>query len=72
MNLLDTVFTYLTMLITPILVRRQIAWIEATEKRLGIIVNTVATIKGIKMMGLTAHVQDVISSLRVEEVLQGK
>ncbi|RAK97248.1 P-loop containing nucleoside triphosphate hydrolase protein [Aspergillus ibericus CBS 121593] len=62
------VFTALTVSVSPIMIRRQRSWVEATERRLGVIIRTIASIKEIKMMGLGSKMEGMIQQLRREEV----
>ncbi|PYI08532.1 P-loop containing nucleoside triphosphate hydrolase protein [Aspergillus sclerotiicarbonarius CBS 121057] len=62
------VFTALTVSVSPIMIRRQRSWVEATERRLGVIIRTIASIKEIKMMGLGSKMEWTIQQLRREEV----
>lgn len=50
------------------MIRRQRLWVEATERRLGVIIRTIASIKEIKMMGLGSKIERSIQQLRRDEV----
>ncbi|PWY89417.1 P-loop containing nucleoside triphosphate hydrolase protein [Aspergillus sclerotioniger CBS 115572] len=62
------VFTALTVSVSPIMIRRQRSWVEATERRLGVIIRTISSIKEIKMMGLGSRMEQSIQQLRRDEV----
>ena len=49
--------------------KRQISWVAATEKRVTNIAYAVASMKGIRMLGLTEVVHHMLSSLRYDEVV---
>ena len=50
----------------------QTAWVERTEKRVGVVATMLASMKGLKMLGLTQKLQDLIQLLRVSEVYSGQ
>ncbi|MCJ1385668.1 hypothetical protein MMC17_008791 [Xylographa soralifera] len=50
----------------------QTAWVEKTERRVGVVATMLASMKGLKMLGLTKKLQDLIQLLRVAEVYSGQ
>ncbi|KAF2659533.1 P-loop containing nucleoside triphosphate hydrolase protein [Lophiostoma macrostomum CBS 122681] len=46
----------------------QVAWVQKTEKRIGIISNMLGHMKGIKMLGLSEKMGRLMQQLRVEEL----
>ncbi|MCJ1282757.1 hypothetical protein MMC26_002082 [Xylographa opegraphella] len=50
----------------------QTAWVEKTEKRVGVMATMLASMKGLKMLGLTQKLQDLIQLFRVVEVYSGQ
>lgn len=51
---------------------RQRRWMQAIQKRVGITTEIMGSVKGIKMSGLTATVQDQIQGLRDFELDESK
>jgi ATP-binding cassette, subfamily C (CFTR/MRP), member 1 len=50
----------------------QVAWVEKTERRIGIISNMLGHMKGIKMLGLTDKIGRLMQKLRIEELQQAQ
>ena len=50
----------------------QTAWVEKTEKRVGVVTTMLASMKGLKMLGLTQKLQDLIQVSRISEVYSGQ
>ncbi|MCJ1404727.1 hypothetical protein MMC11_007953 [Xylographa trunciseda] len=50
----------------------QTAWVEKTEKRVGVVATMLTSMKGVKMLGLTQKLQDLMQVLRVAEVRSGQ
>ncbi|KAF7539141.1 hypothetical protein G7Z17_g12477 [Cylindrodendrum hubeiense] len=61
-----------TMGVAPLAKKYQIAWLEKTQKRVGITSAMIGHIKSIKMSGLTQRLSDTIANLRVEEIMASR
>ena len=49
----------------------QVAWAEKTQKRIGVVATMLPSMKGVKMLGLTQKLSELIQALRVMEVRSG-
>ena len=49
----------------------QVAWAEKTQKRIGMVATMLPSMKGVKMLGLTLKLSEMIQALRVMEVRSG-
>lgn len=59
-------------LVAKPLMTRQMVWLEATEDRVALTASTIASMKGVKILGLVDMVGSVIRKLRHKEVKCGK
>ncbi|KAH0531953.1 hypothetical protein TsFJ059_000711 [Trichoderma semiorbis] len=61
-----------TMFVSPLAQKYQVGWLEKTQKRVGITSAMIGHIKSIKMSGLSKHLSDTITTLRVQEITASK
>ncbi|KAH7145722.1 P-loop containing nucleoside triphosphate hydrolase protein [Dactylonectria estremocensis] len=58
--------------VAPLAKKYQVAWLQKTQKRVGITSAMIGHIKSIKMSGLAQKLSDTIANLRVEEIKASK
>lgn len=68
----STILSLVSGLVAQPLMTRQMAWLEATEERVALTASTIASMKGVKILGLVDIIGSVIRKLRHKEVKCGK
>ncbi|KFZ09212.1 hypothetical protein V502_08876 [Pseudogymnoascus sp. VKM F-4520 (FW-2644)] len=68
----STILSLVSGLVAKPLMTRQMVWLEATEDRVALTASTIASMKGVKILGLVDMVGSVIRKLRHKEVKCGK
>ncbi|KFX93901.1 hypothetical protein O988_06581 [Pseudogymnoascus sp. VKM F-3808] len=68
----STILSLVSGLVAKPLMTRQMVWLEATEERVALTASTIASMKGVKILGLVDMVGSVIQRLRHKEVKCGK
>ncbi|KFY35276.1 hypothetical protein V494_06064 [Pseudogymnoascus sp. VKM F-4513 (FW-928)] len=68
----STILSLVSGLVAKPLMTRQMVWLEATEERVALTASTIASMKGVKILGLVDIVGSLIRKLRHKEVQSGK
>ncbi|KFY10023.1 hypothetical protein V492_05242 [Pseudogymnoascus sp. VKM F-4246] len=68
----STILSLVSGLVAKPLMTRQMVWLEATEERVALTASTIASMKGVKILGLIDIVGSLIRKLRHKEVQCGK